>query len=71
MIMNLLPTIDYVDIVGHRKVNISGKEVHKHTLHGEYVASAVRQYDQPAIEYAKANESTSREIEVCSALQGR
>eukprot|EP00667_Euglena_gracilis_P012292 EG_transcript_12624 len=63
-------TIDYVDIVGHRKVNISGKEVHKHTLHGEYVASAVRQYDQPAIEYAKANESTSREIEVFHEVEG-
>ena len=56
--------MDYVDIVGHRKTNISDAEVHKHTLHGNYVASAVRQYDQPEIEYAHANESTKQEIQV-------
>jgi thiol-disulfide isomerase/thioredoxin len=63
-------SVDYVDIVGHRKTNISDAEVHKHTLHGNYVASAVRQYDQPEIEYAHANESTKQEIQSYQEMNG-
>jgi len=63
-------TVDYLDIIGHRKVNISGGEVHKHTLHGAYVASAVRDYDQPKIEYAQADEATTKEIAVFHEEQG-
>jgi thiol-disulfide isomerase/thioredoxin len=45
-------TIDYLDVVGHKKENITADTIHKYTLHGTYVASAVKTYDQQPIHYS-------------------
>eukprot|EP00906_Rhabdomonas_costata_P005236 RCo007869 len=40
-------SINHMDIVGRREANLSSDTIHKHTLHGEYVASRVMSYEQP------------------------
>eukprot|EP01006_Ploeotia_vitrea_P004244 TRINITY_DN114166_c0_g1_i1.p1 TRINITY_DN114166_c0_g1~~TRINITY_DN114166_c0_g1_i1.p1 ORF type:complete len:489 (+),score=35.04 TRINITY_DN114166_c0_g1_i1:65-1531(+) len=42
-------SVDLLDVVGHKKTNITSSgfsTISKYTLHGSYVATAVRQYDQ-------------------------
>lgn len=33
-------------MIGHKKTNITDNSVHKYNMHGSYVASAVRTYDE-------------------------
>ena len=39
-------SVDILDAIGHKKTNITDNSVHKYNLHGTWVASAVKNYDE-------------------------
>eukprot|EP01012_Entosiphon_sulcatum_P030964 TRINITY_DN3857_c0_g1_i2.p1 TRINITY_DN3857_c0_g1~~TRINITY_DN3857_c0_g1_i2.p1 ORF type:complete len:531 (+),score=118.09 TRINITY_DN3857_c0_g1_i2:79-1671(+) len=65
--------LDFLDVVGHRRGNLTeSATLHKYTLHGTYVASAVKAYSQerPPPHPTEAHPGTGRKVGIQEQEEG-